>query len=61
MKDIQKIIGLFLITFSMGAQWVAISASQPSRFKAQSLSSNIERSEVVFELEGYTLTPIETP
>ena len=61
MKDIRGILILFLITFSMSAEWVEISASKPTRFKAQSLSSDIERSEVIFELNGYALTPIETP
>ena len=53
MKDIRKILILFLITFSMSVEWVGISESKPTRFKAQSLSSNIERSEVEFELKGY--------
>ncbi len=61
MKDIRNIAILFLITFAMSAEWVGISESKPTRFKAQSLSSNIERSEVEFELKGYTLTPVETP
>ena len=61
MNNIRNIAILFLLTFAITSEWIGLDTSNPVRFKAKSLSSNIERSEIEFHLNGYTLTPVETP
>ena len=52
---------LFISSFIMASQWVGINSINPARFEAKSLTSDIETTDVQFRLNGYTLTPIETP
>ncbi|MAV64222.1 MAG: hypothetical protein CMG00_03415 [Candidatus Marinimicrobia bacterium] len=62
MRCIQKIsVVLIIFSFILSSDWVSFDSSASKRFEAKSLSSNIETSDVQFNLKGYTLNPFETP
>ena len=55
------IITIYLSAFMLSSEWRGFDSSARERFETKSLSSNIETSEIEFRLNGYSLTPIETP
>ena len=55
------ITAIFISSFMIASQWVGINSINPVRFEAKSISSDIETTDVQFRLNGYTLTPVETP
>ena len=62
MTNIYKlIITVFLASFILTSDWIGFNSSARSRFETKSLSSDIETTEIEFNLSGYSLTPIETP
>ena len=62
MTNIYKlIITLFLGSFILTSDWIGFNASARTHFETKSLSSDIETSEIEFNLNGYSLSSIETP
>jgi len=52
---------LFMLPYNYGAEWVGIDSTDPVEAKVQLVSSNIERSIIQFEVDGYYKGKVETP
>ena len=61
MNKIQYLFLSFFTSLMMSSQWIGLESQLPARFEAKSLSSDIETTELEFRLQGYRLTPIDTP
>ena len=55
------LIILFSTTFGISASWQGINSTTASQSKIDVLSSNIETTNIQFNIDGFHLIPVNTP